>query len=60
MNPIQENETERLLIDYAERFKENFPTFYVRDEDQIVIMICQCLDDGKPYKPDYSDKSLDY
>jgi len=50
------------LTEYADRFNENFPIFHLRhlDDGQIVKIIRKCLDDGKPYEPDYSDGSVVY
>lgn len=46
-----------LLLKYADRFGENFPTFMFQGtpEDEMVEIIQQCLDDGAPYDTDAFD-----
>lgn len=41
----------KLLIQYADKFNENFPMFIVgnKSESEIESIIQNCLDEGKPY-----------
>lgn len=43
---------DELLIQYANKFHENFPIFIVRDksESEIEDIIQKCLDEDKPYQ----------
>lgn len=46
-----------LLIEYADRFGENFPIFIVRNLDQkeIIHMIKTAFETGKPFKVDQQE-----
>lgn len=48
---------EQALQEYADKFKDNFPIFYVNhlDEDEMVKLIKKCIKDGKPYEADYGE-----
>ncbi len=49
---------DKLLLEYADTFDENFPMYLFRseDEEEIKGIIQKCLDDGIPYKvPDAND-----
>lgn len=49
---------DKLLLEYADAFDENFPMYLFRSEDEGAIkdIIQICLDDGIPYEvPDGND-----
>ena len=52
---------EALLTQYAEQFDDNFPIFAVRelDEGEVILAVQKCLDENKPYEPEYLD-AVDY
>lgn len=43
---------DKLLLEYADAFDENFPVclFRSESEEEIIAMIQKCLVDGIPYK----------
>lgn len=51
------------LKKYAARFKEDFPIYWERwrPESEIISIINQCLDDGKPHQLTVlDDAEIDY
>ena len=44
---------EKLLVEYREKFDEQFPIMLVRGmtDDEIIKIVQQCLDEDKPYEP---------
>lgn len=50
------------LEKYAEQFAENFPLFMVRNlnEDEIIKIIDDCIESGKPYEPKDDDNDVIY
>ena len=48
---------DELLIQYADKFHENFLIFIVGDktESEIKSIIQKCLDEGKPYQIDTNE-----
>lgn len=46
------NELDLLLIEYVEKFNENFPIFLFRDkeEKEIISTIKKCIEDNKLYE----------
>lgn len=48
------------LFEYADRFGENFPTFYYRysTEAEIIAIIDDCLKNDKPIKIEDSDPEI--
>lgn len=53
---------DELLIEYADRFDDNFPIFCLLgfDDNEITMMIQKCLAEGEPFEPDYCDESVVY
>ena len=52
-----------MLLAYVERFNENFPVFMLRnmEETEMIVLIKNCLDHGKPYVVDFdNDPGIDY
>lgn len=51
-----ERDLNTLLLRYADRFKENFPIFYVRnlDDAEIIKLIINALENNKKYSPGMS------
>lgn len=51
-----------LLQQYVDRFGENFPVFMHMGQpnDELIRLIKQCLEKGKPYVPDDFDPEIDY
>lgn len=49
------------MIEYADKFGENFPTFYYRYESQAWIMakIDECIKKGKPMKVPEENDAID-
>lgn len=47
---------DELLIEYAERFKRNFPIFCMMgaSENEVKSIIQKCLETGIPYEPETS------
>lgn len=47
---------DELLIEYAERFKQNFPIFCMMgaSENEVKSIIQKCLETGIPYEPETS------
>lgn len=52
---------DKLLIEYADQFGDNFPIFDVKhlDEDEIIKIIESAIEKNEPYDPDYQD-DVDY
>ena len=50
---------DELLLKYADRFGENFPTFFFRGtpEEEMMGIIQQCLDDGVPFDAEAFDST---
>lgn len=47
---------DELLLEYAERFKQNFPIFCMMgaSENEVRSIIQKCLEAGIPYEPENS------
>lgn len=43
---------EEVLIAYRERFDENFPVMIIRDKNEAMKIIQECLKTGEPFIPD--------
>lgn len=52
---------DKVLIEYAEKFSDNFPIFYVKhlDEDAIIKIVQGAIDTNVPYIAKYQD-NVDY
>jgi hypothetical protein len=52
---------DKVLSEYAEKFEDNFPLFYVRgmEESKIIELVKQSIKEGVPYEAEY-DKNADY
>ena len=52
---------DRLLSEYAERFRENFPVFTMlgTSEDELIAILQKCMIDNEPYRFE-DDGKIDY
>lgn len=48
---------DELLIEYADKFGENFPIFQVKhlDEDEITKLVQAAIENNIPFEPEYQD-----
>ena len=50
---------DKLLLEYADKFHENFPLMVVRfSDDKLEKVLRECLKTGKPYEFDAETKKL--
>lgn len=51
---------DELLWQYAEKFKENFPIFFVKhlSEEEIKELIKQSINANKPFQADYEKDAM--
>lgn len=50
-----------LLMEYANKFNENFPTFlFMGIEEEMEEIIKKCIKENKPYKFKDTDKNISY
>ncbi|URN40897.1 hypothetical protein [Peptoniphilus genitalis] len=54
------DKTGKILLEYSEKFKENFPIFIVRDlnEEEIVKLVKDAIENNKPYEPEIEEGAL--
>lgn len=52
---------DKLLIEYAEQFKDNFPIFLVKhlEEKEIIRLVKNAIETNTPYDGEY-EEGLDY
>ena len=52
---------DKLLLQYAEKFEDNFPIFFVNHlgEAEIKELIKKAIEDNKPYEAEYKEQ-IDY
>ena len=55
----QEKEFVDLVDKYVETFKENLPVYMMPRSFNYVAIIKKCLEEGKPYEPEW-DKRMTY
>ncbi len=55
------SELSKVLLEYAEKFGENFPTRMVTmKEDKLIQVVRGCIDKNEPYIPEDINPESDY
>lgn len=53
-------EMSKILLEYSEKFNDNFPVFIVRNlgKDEIIRLAKEAIENNKPYEPEIEEGAI--